>query len=140
VNPLSPRSEGFTLIELMIVIAIIAILAALAIPVYQNYVIRSQVNTGLSDISSGRSSFESLVVAQNLTTFDVTDLGLQSSTTRCQTISMNPGPSGFIRCTLNGHPSISGSIVTLQRNSASQSWTCTVNVDQDYLPNGCSAP
>lgn len=48
------NSRGFTLIELMIVVAIIAILAALAIPAYRTYVIQSQISEGLSLVNSVR--------------------------------------------------------------------------------------
>lgn len=52
------KQQGFTLIELMIVVAIIAILAAIALPMYQDYVAKSQVTAGLAEITPGKTQFE----------------------------------------------------------------------------------
>jgi prepilin-type N-terminal cleavage/methylation domain-containing protein len=55
------KHTGFTLIELMIVVAIIAILAAIAIPMYQQYVAKAQLAAAFAEIRPGKTTVETVV-------------------------------------------------------------------------------
>lgn len=132
------RQHGFTLIELMIVVAIISILAAIAMPAYQNYVARAQLTAALSDIRGGTSSFESELLAESVTSNDPAAVGLRSSTPRCSSITVDTSADGFISCTVRGNPAVNGQSMRLQRASATGAWACITSVaNSNMIPSGC---
>jgi type IV pilus assembly protein PilA len=73
--------KGFTLIELMIVVAIIGILAAIAIPAYQDYLIRSQVSEGLTMASASKAAVSEYYANKGTWPGNNTDAGVGSATT-----------------------------------------------------------
>jgi len=137
--------QGFTLIELMIVVAIIGILAAIAIPAYQDYTIRARVTEGLSLADSAKTAvaetFQSnptLPLATGWTppnpTTNVTSVALDAATGDI-TVTYTAAAGGGTIIVKPNPVLVSGTPV-----SGSMTWDCTTGtLAAKYRPSSCRA-
>ena len=135
--------KGFTLIELMIVVAIIGILAAVALPAYQDYTVRAKVSEVLLAASSGRTAVSEAVQVSGAG-FPVTlSLVLQTQSTKFVSsggYTSTASTSGVVTATAQGDSSITGSTITLTGSAGSNGqvdWVCAGTIAAKYRPQSC---
>ncbi len=148
------RKNGFTLIELMIAIAIVGILLSLAVPAYQNYTIRAKIAEALTVASS----FKTLIAESYLNTgkipADAAAAGINTtnfSTEYIQGVSYGTaedGGVGQLKMTLSDQVStdLNNTVLILEAevSNGTLTWNCTTtedgetdNIGGEYLPANC---
>lgn len=140
-------NKGFTLIELMIVVAIVGILSAIAIPLYQNYVAKSQITTAVAELNGAKPQYELIMSngsASGNADFTVPNMffsGTQSNT--CVYAVNEPDVAGnasqALVCKLQNSVSrINGEFVYLNRD-VNGTWRCSTSsgINTNFKPIDC---
>jgi type IV pilus assembly protein PilA len=142
--------KGFTLIELMIVVAIIGILAAVAIPAYQDYIARAQVSEAVSLLGSGKTPFAEFYASQGSWPTAASDV--MGNTQGKYTTSISVGASNSaapgavtLIATMRAssvNANIANSTVGLNSLDGGKIWTCFTTATgaplaSKYVPSNC---
>jgi len=136
------KQQGFTLIELMIVVAIIGILAAIAIPAYQDYTIRAQVSEGLNLAAGSKTAVTEFYQDTGNWPADNTTAGVEApaNINGKYTTSVNIALASItVTYGSEANTNITGSTLTLTAtdNVGAVEWDCTAGFANKWLPAAC---
>ena len=141
------KQQGFTLIELMIVVAIIGILAAIAIPAYQDYTIRAQVSEGLNLAAGAKAAVSEYTMDRGVFPGTNGQAGISAATDiNGKYVSQVSVTSGLIAVAFGGpdaHALLpAAAILELSpfTNAGSIEWACRANgatIADKHLPAAC---
>jgi type IV pilus assembly protein PilA len=140
------RQQGFTLIELMIVVAIIGILAAVAIPAYQDYTVRAKLSEAITAAAPAKTSVAEYAVSQNALPPDASAAGFSSNVDSKYVQSVIWNASSQIEVTVKaavGGGVADGDIAFVLSpifvaNATKVDWNCKKGeIDVKYLPADC---
>lgn len=138
--------KGFTLIELMIVVAIVGILAAIALPAYQDYTIRAKITEGLTLADAAKATLGEYRQTSGRWTTTTTVAGMATTVSTPYVRSVDLPQAGQIRVTFSNtlNSAVNGSTLffngTVQPGNGVITWTCTsttATLLSKYRPASC---
>ncbi|EGR0265756.1 pilin [Vibrio alginolyticus] len=143
------KQQGFTLIELMIVVAVIGVLAAIALPQYQKYVAKSEVASVLATLTGAKTNVEAFTVetgqfpaAGQETALGVPVMPLGTVAFAQDTTNVDAGTVTFTFDAAGNDAStlVAGHTVVLTRTSNTGAWACTSDIPavEQLLPKTCT--